>query len=82
MTRRQQRTRRNSVTRTYPIYTISPSELSAGDDESIIEIKPIKRHRKHRSRVRPQESIRSQYVSTGKIRVEYTYCYIKVLIVV
>jgi hypothetical protein len=70
MNRRGQRTRRNSVTRTYPIYAISASELSdADDDESIIEIKPIKRHRRHRkypSKVRPQESIH-QYIATGKI---------------
>jgi hypothetical protein len=68
MNRRGQRTRRNTVTRSYPIYAISPSELS-DDDESIIEIKPIKRHRRHRkqlSRVKPQESI-TQYVVTGKI---------------
>ncbi len=69
MTRRRQRTKRNSITRTYPIYMISASELSDNDDESIIEIKPIKRRRRHRkklSRVKPHESIH-RYVATGKI---------------
>jgi hypothetical protein len=68
MNRRGQYTRRNTVTRSYPIYAISASELS-DDDESIIEIRPIKRHRHHRkqlSRVKLQES-RTQYVVTGKI---------------
>ena len=66
MDRRGQRIRRNNATRTYPIYTISGSELS-DDDESIIEIKPTKRHRHHRthqSRVRPHESTR-EYVIAG-----------------
>ncbi|CAF3018117.1 unnamed protein product [Rotaria sp. Silwood2] len=62
MNRREQRTRPNTVTRTYPIYTISTSELTDDDDDnqSIIEIKPIKRYRHHRKqplRVERQESI-------------------------
>jgi hypothetical protein len=67
MNRQRQRTRRNTVTRTYPIYSISPSELS--DDDSIIEIQPIRRHRRHRKkrfRVKLQESS-NQEVLTGKI---------------
>jgi hypothetical protein len=68
MNRRGQRTRRNTVTRSYPIYAISTSELS-DDDDSIIEIKPIKRLRRHRKqplRIKPRESI-IQNVVTGKI---------------
>ncbi len=69
MNRQRQRTRRNTVTRSYPIYATSASELSDDDDESIIELKPIKRNRQRRkypSRVEPEESI-IQYVVTGKI---------------
>jgi hypothetical protein len=65
MNRRGQRTRRDTVTRTYPVYG---SEIS-DDDESIVEIRPAKRsrhHRKHLSKVRPQERI-DQPVVTGKI---------------
>ncbi|CAF4166145.1 unnamed protein product [Rotaria sordida] len=61
MNRREQRRRPNTVTRTYPIYTIPSSELSDDDDnESIIEIKPIKRYRHHRKqplRIEQQKSI-------------------------
>ena len=52
--------RRDTVTRTYPIFKAPSWELSDDnddDDESIIEIKPIKRRRKHRSKVKPQEII-------------------------
>jgi hypothetical protein len=58
--------RRDTVTRTYPIYEISASELS--DDESIVEIKPIKRYRKYPSRHKRQE-LNLQYIPTGKIRL-------------
>ncbi|CAF5103242.1 unnamed protein product, partial [Rotaria sp. Silwood1] len=66
MNRRGRRTRPNKVTRTYPIYTISSLELSNDDDESIIEIKPIKRYRRHRKqplRVELQESIDQSIVT-------------------
>jgi hypothetical protein len=65
MNRRGQRTRRNSVTRTYPVYAISASELSDNDD-SIIEIKPIKRHRKQPVRVKLQQP-KTSIIVTGKI---------------
>lgn len=67
----ERRVRRNSVTRTYPIYAISPVEFiddDDDDDESIIEIKPIKRQRRPRkypSRVKPEVSI-DPYVIYGK----------------
>ena len=67
----ERRIRRNSMTRTYPIYAISPVEFiddDDDDDESIIEIKPIKRQRrsrKHPSRVKPEVSI-DPYVIYGK----------------
>ncbi len=47
--------RRDTVTRTYPIFR-GPSD-DDDDDESIIEIRPIKRRRKHRSRVKPHEFV-------------------------
>lgn len=66
MTRRTKRSRRNTITRTYPIYTVSSPDLSDDDDDaSIIEIKPIKRHRrrrKHQSRVSPHQQIRTYVV--------------------
>ncbi|CAM4747032.1 unnamed protein product [Rotaria magnacalcarata] len=46
MNRRKQRTRSNIKTRTYPVFTISASDI--GSDETIIEIKPIKRYQHHR----------------------------------
>lgn len=66
----ERRGRRNSVTRTYPIYAVSPIELIDydDDDESIIEIKPIrrqKRSRKYPSRVKPEVSI-DPYIIYGK----------------
>ncbi|CAF4938917.1 unnamed protein product [Rotaria sp. Silwood1] len=70
MNRRERRTRPNKVTRTYPIYTISSLELSNDDDdESIIEIKPIKRYRRHRKqplRVELQESIDQSIVTDNQ----------------
>ena len=68
MSRREQRIRLHTATRTYPVYAISTSELT-NDDENIIEIKPLKRyqhHRKQRSKVKPQEANTSPIV-TGKI---------------
>lgn len=65
MTRRTKRSRRNTITRTYPIYTVSSPDLSDDDDASIIEIKPIKRHRrrrKHQSRVSPHPQVRTYVV--------------------
>lgn len=66
------RTRRTSLTRTYPIYAISPRNIIDDDDdddeESIIEIKPIrrqKRSRKNPPRIKQQVSI-DPYVVYGK----------------
>jgi hypothetical protein len=68
MNRREQRIRRNSATRTYPVYAISASELS-DNDNSIIEIKPVKRNRRHRKqpvKFKLQEP-KTTFVVTGKI---------------
>ena len=60
--------RRARRTRTYPIYEISPGDLTVDDDdESIIEIRPIRRQKRSRKkpvRVRQQVSI-DPYVVYG-----------------
>lgn len=48
MYRREQRTRRNSVTRTYPVYAISGSEFTDRDD-SFIDAASIRRYRYRRT---------------------------------
>ncbi|CAF2987738.1 unnamed protein product [Rotaria socialis] len=70
MNRRKQRTRSNIKTRTYPVYTISASDLSS--DESIIEIKPIKRYQHHRRepfRFNVQESFVAPVVTGNRKHV-------------
>ena len=70
MNRREQRRRRNPVTRTYPIYHRSISELSDNDDDTI-EIRPVRRHRRHRKQpvnVQLQEPNVSSFVIGKNIR--------------